>query len=211
MSSKPPRPKGRSGKRQSFSPTMIVATIIAALVACSLIASSIGSIVLDRQASVPEQETETVPDRGYESLLRTTVAGTPDDARAAISLANLLSARGETREALDLYAQGVQLEPENDDYRIDFALALAESGALPDAELQYQRVLERSPDNAEALYFLGELYARWSPVRREEATDAFQRAIAAQPESVAADMAASGLARLNQQQGAATPNATEGS
>jgi len=197
----PPRP-ARNPSR-----ALQIASVIGVLVACAMVASTVGTIWLDRQASAPSSATEPTPDPGqnYEDLLRANLEANPDDARSAVSLANLLSTRGQFDEAIDYYARAVETEPDNGRYRLDFALALSQNGALADAELQYRTVLASNPGDAEALYFLGELYARWSPVRLDEAVASFEGAIAAQPDSVSADLARQALARLQGQRAAATP------
>jgi cytochrome c-type biogenesis protein CcmH/NrfG len=144
----------------------------------------------------------------YETLLRANLEANPDDAASALSLANLLATRREYSEAIPLYAKAVEIEPENPRYRMDFALALAEAGLSADAELQYLTVLKSNPGDAEALFFLGELYSRWNPIRLDEAVASYERAITAEPQSVSASMAQEALSRLKGQLGDVTPVAT---
>ncbi|MFM9106934.1 MAG: tetratricopeptide repeat protein [Chloroflexota bacterium] len=203
----PPAPKPAADAPRALR----LATLIGVLVACALIASTVGTILLDQQGTAPEGAGQPTPAPGneFEDLLRANLEANPADARSAVSLGNLLSARGLYGEAIDYYARAVELEPGNAGYRLDFALALAQTGALADAELQYRKALEANPNDAEALYFLGELYARWNPVRLDEAVASFEGAIAAEPSSVSADLARQELARLQGQREAATPAAGE--
>lgn len=201
-------PAGRPAPRSRWSGTTIAAIVIAGLVVCSLLASSVATVWMDRAAPAEPTIPLEDPGRDYENVMRTAVAGEPEDVVALVSLANLLATRGDDDEAADLYARAIELEPENARYRMDFALSLARSGALADAEVQYRKVLDGNPDDAEAWYFLGELYARWNPPRIDDAAAAFETAIAAQPGSVSADQASRALTRLAGQR-AATP-VTEG-
>ncbi len=212
------RPRSGANRQPSrskggFSRSMQLATIIGVLVVCALIATSLGAIWMDSQAPAPLATAEATadPGRDYENLLRANVQSDPNDVVSATSLANLLATRGEYAEAIPLYAQAVETEPANTQYRLDFALALAQSGSLADAELQYRKVVEADPNNAEAHFFLGELYTHWNPVRLDDAVASYERAIAAEPASVSADLAEQALARLKGQRNAATPVATEGS
>lgn len=201
-------PSGRTSQRGRMSPASIAALAIAGLVICSLIASSLASIWMDRGA--PAEPPIALDDSGrdYENEMRTAVAGNPEDVVALVSLANLLATRGNDDEAADLYARAIELDPGNARYRMDFALSLVRSGAFADAEVQYRKVLESDERDAEAWYFLGELYARWSPPRLDDAAAAFESAIAAQPGSLSADQARTALARLEGQRATPAPGGT---
>lgn len=198
----------RPAPRRQLSAATIAGTVIACLVICSLIAGSLGSIWMDRgvteESAIPLEDTG----RDFENEMRTAVAANPEDVVALVSLANLLATRGDDEEATDLYARAIELDPENARYRLEFALSLARIGAAADAEVQYRRVLDADPSDAEAWYFLGELYVRWNPPRIAEAEAAFEQAIVVAPGSVSADQASRALARLESQVGA-TPVAEE--
>jgi tetratricopeptide (TPR) repeat protein len=176
-----------------FSPAKLLAVVVGGLVVCSLVATTLGTAWLQ---GPPVTAPAATGDDEYERALLADIAADPDDSVALVSLANLLSTRGNHGEAIDHYERAIALDPDNPSIRLDFALALAESGNEPDAELQYQRVLETNPDDAEALYFLGQLYAGWQPPRTAEAAAAFERVIVAAPESVSASQAELALAGL---------------
>lgn len=178
---------------------MFLAIVVGGLVICSLVATTLGTAWL--QAPPPTAPVGTASN-DYERSLVDAIAANPNDSVALVSLANLLSTRGNHREAIDYYERAVALDPDNPAIRRAFALALAESGNEADAELQYERVLAGNPDDAEAYYFLGRLYAAWQPPRTAEAATAFEQAIAADPGSVSASQAELALAELR---GQATP------
>lgn len=178
---------------RSFSATTWLAILVGGVLICSLLATGLGTIVLNQPAPTGLANDAN---NAYEESLQTAIAADPNDAVAAASLANLLSTRGNYDEAVRYYEQALELDPVKAEVRIDFGLNLTAAGHLGDAELQFQQVLESAPDNAEAHYFLGELYARWQPVRRREAVASYERAIAAAPGSVTARQAELALARL---------------
>ena len=172
---------------------MLLAVVVGGMLVCSLLATSLGTAWLSPS---PDVESPPEADDAYERALREAITADPNDAVALVSLGNLLSTRGDYAAAIDLYEQAISLEPDNVDYRLDFALALTQAGNREDAELQFRRVLETDPDDADAHYFLGELYAGWQPPRREDAVASFERAIASAPGSVSASQAQLALARL---------------
>ncbi len=172
---------------------MLLAIVVGGLVICSLIATTLGTALL--QGPAPTAPAVGASDE-YERSLRDAIAANPDDTVALVSLANLVSTKGNYREAIDSYERAIALNPEDASVRRAFALALSESGNLADAEVQYERVLNGNPTDAEALYFLGDLYAGWHPPRAAEAAAAFERVIAVAPDSVSASQAEIALARL---------------
>jgi len=172
---------------------MLLAVVMGGVLVCSLIVTSLSTVWFD---AAPASQPTVGQNDEYERALREAIAVDPTDTVALVSLGNLLSTRGDYAAAIDLYEQAIALEPENVDYRLDFALALTQAGSREDAELQYRRALEAEPDNADAHYFLGELYAGWQPPRTEEAKASFERAISAAPGSVSASQAELALARL---------------
>lgn len=168
--------------------------------ACSLIAGLVGTIWLDAGPAPQPTADPLLPEQDavgeYEAAMRTAIAVNPDDAAAIVSLANLLTLEGNLPEAIDLFERALAVEPENAPARRAFALALGQSGSLADAEVQLQRLVEADPNDAESLFFLGQLYERWSPPRPADAALLYRRAVAADPGSVSADEAAKAMARL---------------
>jgi len=190
---RPRKPPAKARPTMPFSPAMLLAIVVGGLVICSLVASAVGTVWFKGPA--PTLPAASGSDE-YERSLRDAITADPDDAVALASLANLLSTRGNQDDAIDYYERAIAVEPDNATFRLDFGLALTESGHLADAEVQYDRILEGNPNDAEALYFLGELYARWQPPRQQEAVAAFERSIAAAPDSVSASQAELALAGL---------------
>jgi tetratricopeptide (TPR) repeat protein len=98
--------------------------------------------------------------------------------------ADLLSRKGRTKDALDVYERGLETLP--DDPRLLYARALlaAEHDDLPAAERDLRRVIELKPDDAEALNALGYTLADRTE-RRAEALELIQRAITLKPDEPA--------------------------
>src|SRR5262249_30473392 len=80
--------------------------------------------------------------------------------------------------------------------RLDFARSLAVGDKRPDAEVQYKKVIEAQPANAQAWFGLGQLYAAWVPARTDDAIAAYEKAIQADPTSFVAERAGEELSSL---------------
>ncbi|HET7095293.1 MAG TPA: tetratricopeptide repeat protein [Thermomicrobiales bacterium] len=191
----------RSARSRRIAPLVVAALGIVAI--CSLVAAAVGPLAADflgsQNAGPPTLEPpDDAPGQAgaYEDDLRTTVARDPGDAVAQISLARLLSLRGESSDAYDHYQQAIALDPANAPYRIDFGRALASGSHFPDAELQYQKAIAADPNNVEAHYWLGELYRRWQPPREADAAAQYGTAVALAPDSVSGRLAQTALQQM---------------
>lgn len=184
--------------------TQLIFAVLGILVVCSLLAGAVGTIIVDQLTSPSTDDTftlnESEPDP-VETELRRDVEENPQDASAAAALANYLANIGNLTEAIDWYERALQLEPDNMDFRLDFAISLSEGNKRADAELQFEKVLEAQPDNAEAHYYLAELYRYWAPPRTDEAALEYQLTIETGPDTLVAELAAQALKEL----GYATP------
>jgi tetratricopeptide (TPR) repeat protein len=90
---------------------------------------------------------------------------------------------------------------------LDFARSLASGQLNGDAELQFQKAIELDPDNAQAHFYLAELYYTMSPQRTVDAIEAYERTIEIDASSFVAEQAQERLAAL----GVATPFASPSS
>ncbi|MCC6314405.1 MAG: tetratricopeptide repeat protein [Thermomicrobiales bacterium] len=190
------RPSTRSSRPAAFSPAMLLAVVVGGMLVCSLIATSLSAIVLDSGSPPSSTQPAAADSQKFEQMLRAEIEANPDDAAALASLGNVLALRGAVEEAIAQFERAVAIDPDNAQYRRDFALTLADDGKFADAELQFQRSIALDPHDADALYFLGALYDRWQPPRPAEALAAYQRAIAAAPDSLSAAQARDAIARL---------------
>lgn len=111
------------------------------------------------------------------------VEANPDDVDAILLLANIMANSGRLTEAIPNYEQAINLAPNDEAVRLDFARALADAGLEQYSELQFQRVLELNPDNQAAMYYLASLYMNWNPVRTDEAVVLFEKSVTADQES----------------------------
>lgn len=182
--------------------------VVTLLVVCAVVGGSVGTVVVDALNSddgdVDPEEFNAATRDEFVNDLRATVAANPADAAAMSLLANVLAQDGRIDEAIDWYEQSLAVDPSNAQVRLSFALSLAEAGKRADAEVQYRRILESDPNQAEAWYYLGELYRGWNPPRTDEAVAAFQQVITIAPGAVISQRAMESLAAM----GIATPGAT---
>jgi tetratricopeptide (TPR) repeat protein len=182
-------------------------TIFAFILACSLVAGVVGSIVIDLFFTT----TDTGPvdlaqdDQVVESALRSTAEAEGADASDLAVLANFLANTGQLPEAIGYYEEALRLEPENATIRLDFARSLAAGGYYQDAEFQFLRVIELDPQNPQAYFYLGELYMNWSPPRTDEAIREFRMTIETGPGTFVAERAAERLEALGETAPQASP------
>ncbi len=188
----PPRPLRRVNAPR------LAAAVFALVVVCSLLASGLGTIVLDGGlwADEPAEEQSLDADDEFERSLRRLIADDPGDVEAMVSLANLLATSGEVAEAVDWYERALEIDPNNARTRLDFAASLVAAGRATDAEVQYQRVLAIDADNIDAFFYLGELYRAWQPPRPADAVAAYQRVVELAPDAYLAERANEELGRL---------------
>lgn len=98
--------------------------------------------------------------------------------------------------AIDLFRRALALDPDNDTFHCNLAVACGEKGLDEDAFAEYQRTLALNPANVTALVNLGYLYSEQE--RYEEARDCWERAIRAAPDSAEAGEARENLQSLEQ-------------
>lgn len=182
--------------------------VVSLLVVCAIAGGSVLTIVVDaiqsNDADVDPEEFNAGARDEFVSELQETVDANPDDAAAMGLLANVLAQDGQIDEAIDWYERSLGIDPGNVAVRLSFAVSLTEAGKQADAEIQYKKILEADPSQAEARYYLGELYRTWSPPRPDEAVAELLQVLALAPGSVIAERAAESLGAL----GVATPVAS---
>ena len=190
----------------------VIFAIVALLVVCAVVGGSVGTVIVDAIKSdnpdVDPEEFNASTRDDFINEMRATVEANPADAAAISLLANVLAQDGRIDEAIDWYEQSLAADPTNAQVRLSFALSLAEAGKRADAEVQYRRILEDDPNQAEAWYYLGELYRGWNPPRTDEAVAAFQQVLMLAPGAVIAQRASESLAAMGVATPMATPSAT---
>jgi len=99
-------------------------------------------------------------------------------------------------KAIVLFRRALALDPNNDTFHCNLAVACGENGMDDEAFAEYQRTLSLNPANATALVNLGYLYSERE--RYEEARDCWERAVRAAPDSAEAAEARANLQNLEQ-------------
>jgi tetratricopeptide (TPR) repeat protein len=196
---RPPRrnqPKRRSpaGNRNQR-----LLAILGVVVVISLIATIAGPPLIDYLTRPNDEDPATLDENSddpVEQEYRTQIKVNPNDAAPLAGLANYLGNTGRVDEAIPLYEQSLELEPNNWATRLDFARALSSGGKRPDAELQFKKVLSACPGSEQSLFSLGQLYANWVPPRTADAIAVFEQAISSGPGTFVAERALEELSKL---------------
>jgi len=186
------------GPLDRASRSQIIFLITSALVVCSLILAGVVAIATDRLSSGGEATEAPYVDPNKDMIgeQQTKVAQNPDDYYALTLLANLLGNTGRLTEAIPLYEKALQMRPDDQGVRLDFARALADGGHRTDAEVQFKKLITEDPNNQQAHYYLAEMYRVSAPPRTEEAITEYQKAIAIDPSTYMAQQAVEQLKTL---------------
>lgn len=199
-SRKRPSPQRTTAEQFGTNRTLKIGIVaLATLFTCSLLAGTLVVIPFDELFGLndddPSQNIVDPNDDLIEEQM-VVVEENPEDVGAVLLLANILGNSGRLNEAIPYYEQAIELAPDDPSVRLDFARALADGGLGPDAELQFQRVLETKPDSQEAVYYLAELYMGWDPPREDEARTLYEESIELDPDSFIAEQAATRLSSM---------------
>lgn len=98
-----------------------------------------------------------------QAALKASELGTHDP-HIANQLGVVLSRTGRHEHAVDPFAVAVAGEPENPDYRYNYAIALQFAGQLAEAERQFSKLVELQPTHAKGWMALAQLVKRADPV-----------------------------------------------
>jgi cytochrome c-type biogenesis protein CcmH/NrfG len=179
--------------------------VISGLVVCSMLAVAIATIDFSGFWEDGEGEVMVDPNADLIAEQETVVAQSPEDVNEVVLLANLLANTGRMGEATEWYESALDLAPQNNGVRLDFARSLQANGLNTDAEAQFNLVLEADPGNLSGHYYLAQLYLDWKPQRRDEAREHFQRVVEINPSSFLAEQAQVELDTMNQTSPVSTP------
>jgi tetratricopeptide (TPR) repeat protein len=208
--SKPPTLRKRFSK---LSRAQAIFSILAVLVVCSLLATTLGSAVYDdlrndSSSGNPQTENFNSTDDPVLNQMRADAQASPNDPSTLAALANYLANTGQTDEAIQWYEKAIALKRSDSDLRLDFGIALSKGEKYADAEVQFKKVIAAVPNYAQAYLSLGQLYLDWIPPRDADAIVAFNKAISLDPTSVVADRARDELSRIVSGTPVASPAAT---
>lgn len=115
------------------------------------------------------------------TLLAPLLAGDED---AVLDGLDVLNRRKRYEKAIEASRAALERFPDNVDIRFALAAALERSGAPEEAEKEFRAVLAKEPDNAQALNYLGYMFADRG-VNLAEAKEMLERAVALDPTSAA--------------------------
>lgn len=97
-----------------------------------------------------------------------------------VALARSLEARGEAKQAAELYAEAIEKDPNRADACVRLAVLLDKEGRFEESIDWYRRAIQLQPDNASGLCNMG--YSLYLQQRWAEAEQALRRAIALNPD-----------------------------
>ncbi len=183
----------------------ILFVIMAGIMVVSLGLGIIGPLVFDAFSGGDDGGGNSVEiDAAVGDSFRSTAEANPSDPVAAAAYANYLANTGELASAIPWYEKAISLAPNDANLRIDFARSLTSGDMNGDAELQFQQAIQLAPENAEAHYYLAEVYYGMNPKRLVAAIDEYERTVQLAPDSFIAQRAQERLVEL----GVATPEAS---
>ncbi len=117
--------------------------------------------------------------RRAEQALTQAVRGDPEDAGAALRLAQLYHDHGRPADAVSHYQAALRLRPDDADALCHLGSALSQLGRIDEATDCYRRAVDVRPDHAEALVSLGVALAQRGQLA--EAAELMRRAVEADP------------------------------
>jgi tetratricopeptide (TPR) repeat protein len=116
----------------------------------------------------------------------------PENPRALLRAARLLSWENRLQESVDLYDRAIQATPGERDALLGRATVLSWDGQTSAALIDFERLVERDPGDVEALLGMARCYA-WSGRHRQARTQ-YERVLQLQPDQTGARV---GLAYLD--------------
>jgi cytochrome c-type biogenesis protein CcmH/NrfG len=182
--------------------------VISALVVCSMLAVAMVTIDFSGLWEGGEDDVIVDPNADLIADQQTVVAQDPENVDQALLLANLLSNTGRMTEAMDWYERALDMAPEDNSIRLDFARSLQTNNMPTDAEAQFLKVLENDPESISGHYYLAELYMSWKPQRRAEAKTHYERVVEINPDSFLAEQASLELEMMGRSTPVASPGVT---
>ncbi len=182
-------------------PGQLAAGLIAALVVCSLVASTLGTVVFDAARGGSDDVAENDADQVDQAIQdqRDRLEDNPDDTGAMGLLASLLASDGQIAEANRWYEEVLTRNPNDVTVRLNFGRQLASNDRPADARLQFQRVIEiaqQPVDRATAHFELGRLAEQAAPPRLDEAISEYQSTVSEGADAFVAEQARDRLAEL---------------
>jgi cytochrome c-type biogenesis protein CcmI len=83
----------------------------------------------------------------------------PDDAKGQAMLARSYQVMNRFEDSIPHYQKAVELEPENQQYRVGLGMSLVRTRDMAGAKKEFATVLKAEPANTDALWFMGMLQA----------------------------------------------------
>lgn len=129
----------------------------------------------------------TVDEQGrYEEslgIMQSAMEKVPGDTAGIMFFTSLIHSRNDNFGlARDGYSRLLESDPENIQVRFNLAAAYERLGDFDKAESHFKRILERAPDNALALNYLGYMYAD-SGIKLDEAKEMIEKALEIEPDN----------------------------
>jgi tetratricopeptide (TPR) repeat protein len=182
--------------RISIAALAAVAVFLALTLAIRMKDRSIPSAGKGSQGGAPQvAEGDGEAQRRHEVMaLQAELQKKPNHVPILFRLAQLARESGKTPEAISHLRKILELEPKNSEARIELSRDLYETGDVAGALNQTRQILADNPQQVDALYNIGAIYANLN--QASQAREYWRRAVASAPGSESGQRAAEGLQHL---------------
>ena len=119
----------------------------------------------------------------------------PDHVPVLLRLAQMSREVGRTKESVGYLREAVAQQSTNRDARLELGRSLFETGDVEGAIRETSALLQRDPNDVDALYNLGAIYGNLT--QDDRAREYWEKAVAVAPDSDSGKRAGEGLKQLN--------------
>lgn len=134
----------------------------------------LGEIYYVKGLNLKNQEKESEAKANFEKAVEYLSEGNrlyPDEQDISLALSNALINLGRTEEAVGLFKQAVEDNPEDKFSRYNYGVVLLGMNDFENAEVQFLKAVELDPEYNNAIFNLGVTYLRWGSYINKKAED----------------------------------------
>ncbi len=175
-------------------------TIIVPLVIGGGILFSLSALLAPKPSTTPAAATSPVTSAApanaahEKASLEEELRKNPGHPPILLRLAEIASAEGKAKDAINYLRQAVEADSKNADARLELGRALHDTGDIEGAIQETTKLVKDHPDNVDGLYNLGAIYANQG--KNDLARQYWNQAVAAGPASDSGLKAKNGLSKL---------------
>jgi tetratricopeptide (TPR) repeat protein len=164
-------------RRPTFSPALLLAFLLLSLLAGPAQETPPENADEKAAALALSGAQEAIEREDYDTattILEAFLFAHPGHAQALFNLAYVYGLQGRANEAMEVYRQTLEVEPELLPARMNLALLLLEDDKNADAAVEFRRIVKIDPENFAAHFYLGQLLEQLD--RKDEALEHYGRA-----------------------------------